>query len=164
VITTRRGPVGASAREHQQAIGEREPVISVPATAAEADSASWQSRAACLDCDLDLFFPIAPSGPALQQIEQVKAVSARCPAPGGTAVPRTGLVALSCPAAGCGRFHPHAHLRVTPHGGAGSYRPRERFANRAGPLPAAGPGHGRGDDSETNPYPEAEGSARALLE
>jgi DNA-binding NarL/FixJ family response regulator len=58
--------------------------------------------------------------------------------PGGTAVPRAGPVALSCPAAGCGRFHPHAHLRVTPHGGAESYRPRERSANRAGPLPAAG--------------------------
>ena len=77
--TTRLGPAGASAREHQQAISEREPVISVPTTAAEADSASWQSRAACLHCDPDMFFPIAPSGPALQQIEQAKAVCARCP-------------------------------------------------------------------------------------
>jgi WhiB family transcriptional regulator, redox-sensing transcriptional regulator len=79
VNTTRLGPAGASAWEHQQAISEREPVISVPTTAAEADSASWQSRAACLDCDPDLFFPIAPSGPALQQIEQAKAVCVRCP-------------------------------------------------------------------------------------
>ena len=77
--TTRLGPAGASAREHELAISEREPVISVPTTAAEADSASWQSRAACLDCDPDLFFPIAPSGPALQQIEQAKAVCAPCP-------------------------------------------------------------------------------------
>jgi WhiB family redox-sensing transcriptional regulator len=79
VNTIRLGPAGASAREHRQAISEREPVISVPATAAVADSASWQSRAACLDCDPDLFFPIAPSGPALQQMEQAKAVCTRCP-------------------------------------------------------------------------------------
>jgi WhiB family transcriptional regulator, redox-sensing transcriptional regulator len=79
VNTTRLGPADASAREHQQAISEKVPVISVPTTAAEASSASWQSRAACLDCDPDLFFPIAPSGPALRQIEQAKAVCARCP-------------------------------------------------------------------------------------
>jgi WhiB family transcriptional regulator, redox-sensing transcriptional regulator len=54
-------------------------VISVPTTAADADPANWQSRAACLDGDPDLFFPIAPSGPALQQMEQAKAVCARCP-------------------------------------------------------------------------------------
>ena len=34
---------------------------------------------------------------------------------------------------------------------------------RPGPSLLPGPGHGRGDDSETNPHPAAEGSARALL-
>lgn len=53
--------------------------MSVPTAAAEANSASWESRAACLDSDPDLFFPIAPSGPALQQIAQAKAICARCP-------------------------------------------------------------------------------------
>jgi len=52
--------------------------MSVP-TSARATSASWESQAACLDSDPDLFFPIAPSGPALQQIAQAKAICARCP-------------------------------------------------------------------------------------
>jgi DNA-binding CsgD family transcriptional regulator len=77
--TTSRRLADASREAHQQAISETEPVISVPAgTATEANSADWESRAACLDCDPDLFFPIAPSGPALQQIAQAKAVCARC--------------------------------------------------------------------------------------
>jgi WhiB family redox-sensing transcriptional regulator len=53
--------------------------MAVPTAAAKANSASWGSLAACLDCDPDLFFPIAPSGPALQQIAQAKAICARCP-------------------------------------------------------------------------------------
>jgi WhiB family transcriptional regulator, redox-sensing transcriptional regulator len=45
---------------------------------ARAASAGWESQAACLDSDPDLFFPIAPSGPALQQVAQAKAICARC--------------------------------------------------------------------------------------
>ncbi len=52
--------------------------MSVP-TAARATSASWESQAACLDCDPDLFFPVALAGPALRQIAQAKAICARCP-------------------------------------------------------------------------------------
>src|SRR5258708_12783090 len=52
--------------------------MSVP-TAARAAPAGWASRGAGRDSDPDLFFPIAPTGPGLQQIAQAKAVCARCP-------------------------------------------------------------------------------------
>jgi WhiB family redox-sensing transcriptional regulator len=39
----------------------------------------WRDRAACLDEDPELFFPIGNTGPALQQIENAKAVCHRCP-------------------------------------------------------------------------------------
>ena len=39
----------------------------------------WRHRAACLDEDPELFFPIGNTGPALHQIEQAKAVFHRCP-------------------------------------------------------------------------------------
>ncbi|MBN9608608.1 MAG: WhiB family transcriptional regulator [Actinobacteria bacterium 69-20] len=39
----------------------------------------WRHRALCRDEDPELFFPIGNSGPALLQIEQAKAVCARCP-------------------------------------------------------------------------------------
>ena len=47
-------------------------------TAAQAVSASWASRGACLDSDPELFFPIGLAGPALQQIARAKAVCERC--------------------------------------------------------------------------------------
>jgi WhiB family transcriptional regulator, redox-sensing transcriptional regulator len=40
--------------------------------------AAWWSRAACSTSDPELFFPIAPSGPALSQVRQAKAICARC--------------------------------------------------------------------------------------
>jgi hypothetical protein len=46
--------------------------MSVLIAAAEANQAGWGLRAACLDCDLGLFSPIALSGPALQQIAETK--------------------------------------------------------------------------------------------
>jgi WhiB family redox-sensing transcriptional regulator len=52
--------------------------MSMP-TSARSASASWESQAACLTSDPDLFFPIGPAGPALQQIAQAKAICARCP-------------------------------------------------------------------------------------
>jgi WhiB family transcriptional regulator, redox-sensing transcriptional regulator len=54
------------------------PIISVSAAFRTA-SAGWASLGACRDSDPDLFFPIASSGLALQQIAEAKAVCARCP-------------------------------------------------------------------------------------
>ena len=39
---------------------------------------TWRNRAACLDEDPELFFPIGNTGPALLQIEEAKAVCRRC--------------------------------------------------------------------------------------
>lgn len=39
----------------------------------------WRRRAACLGLDTDLFHPIGETGPALLQLEEAKAVCARCP-------------------------------------------------------------------------------------
>src|SRR5688572_23326385 len=39
----------------------------------------WRHRAACLDEDPELFFPIGNTGPALLQIDEAKAVCRRCP-------------------------------------------------------------------------------------
>ena len=38
----------------------------------------WRQRAACLDEDPELFFPIGTTGAALEQVEQAKEVCARC--------------------------------------------------------------------------------------
>jgi len=39
---------------------------------------TWRNRAACLDEDPELFFPIGNTGPALLQIEEAKGVCRRC--------------------------------------------------------------------------------------
>ena len=39
----------------------------------------WRSRAACLDKDPELFFPVGNTGPALLQIEEAKAICLTCP-------------------------------------------------------------------------------------
>ena len=39
---------------------------------------TWRNRAACLDEDPELFFPVGNTGPALLQIEEAKAVCRRC--------------------------------------------------------------------------------------
>ena len=39
---------------------------------------TWRDRAACLDEDPELFFPVGNTGPAFRQIEQAKAVCRRC--------------------------------------------------------------------------------------
>ena len=46
-----------------------------PATTGEAD---WRELSACRQEDPELFFPVVPAGPGLAQIEQAKAVCARC--------------------------------------------------------------------------------------
>lgn len=40
---------------------------------------SWRPKAACRGYETDLFFPIGTTGPALEQIEQAKAVCQDCP-------------------------------------------------------------------------------------
>jgi WhiB family redox-sensing transcriptional regulator len=44
----------------------------------ESNLMTWRNRAACLDEDPELFFPIGNTGPALLQIEEAKAVCRRC--------------------------------------------------------------------------------------
>jgi WhiB family redox-sensing transcriptional regulator len=39
---------------------------------------TWRNRAACLDEDPELFFPIGNTTPAFHQIEEAKAVCRRC--------------------------------------------------------------------------------------
>jgi WhiB family transcriptional regulator, redox-sensing transcriptional regulator len=39
---------------------------------------TWRDRAACLDEDPELFFPVGNTGPALLQIEKAKIVCRRC--------------------------------------------------------------------------------------
>jgi len=39
---------------------------------------TWRNRAACLDEDPDLFFPMGNTGPAALQIEEAKAICRRC--------------------------------------------------------------------------------------
>ena len=39
---------------------------------------NWRSRAACLDEDPELFFPIGTTGPALDQVERAKQVCRGC--------------------------------------------------------------------------------------
>jgi len=40
---------------------------------------TWHDKAACLDEDPELFFPIGTTGPALRQLQQAKRVCAGCP-------------------------------------------------------------------------------------
>jgi WhiB family redox-sensing transcriptional regulator len=39
---------------------------------------TWRDRAACLDEDPELFFPVGNTGPALLQIEKAKIICRRC--------------------------------------------------------------------------------------
>lgn len=44
------------------------------------NSENWRDFAACSDTDPDLFFPVGTSGPAIEQIENAKAVCNECEA------------------------------------------------------------------------------------
>jgi WhiB family redox-sensing transcriptional regulator len=39
----------------------------------------WREHSACRDTDPDLFFPVGTTGPAIEQIENAKAVCQQCP-------------------------------------------------------------------------------------
>ncbi|MES5824881.1 WhiB family transcriptional regulator [Streptomyces sp. RG80] len=54
-------------------------VIRSHAYAPVSTDAPDRPRAACVDEDPELFFPIGETGPALLQIEDAKAVCCRCP-------------------------------------------------------------------------------------
>jgi WhiB family redox-sensing transcriptional regulator len=54
-------------------------VIRSHAYATVSTDAPDRPRAACVDEDPELFFPIGDTGPALLQIEEAKAVCRRCP-------------------------------------------------------------------------------------
>ena len=41
---------------------------------------TWRDRAICRDTDPDLFFPVGTTGPAIEQIENAKAVCRSCDA------------------------------------------------------------------------------------
>lgn len=43
-------------------------------------SDEWRRNAACRDTDPDLFFPVGTTGPAIEQIENAKAVCRECEA------------------------------------------------------------------------------------
>jgi WhiB family redox-sensing transcriptional regulator len=47
---------------------------------------NWQEYAACREEDPELFFPTGNTGPAKKQIEEAKAICARCPAIGHCAL------------------------------------------------------------------------------
>jgi WhiB family redox-sensing transcriptional regulator len=42
------------------------------------ESDEWRRTAACRDTDPDLFFPVGTTGPAIEQIENAKAVCRQC--------------------------------------------------------------------------------------
>jgi WhiB family redox-sensing transcriptional regulator len=44
------------------------------------DRDDWRDHAACRDTNPDLFFPVGTTGPAIEQIENAKAVCRQCPA------------------------------------------------------------------------------------
>jgi WhiB family redox-sensing transcriptional regulator len=50
-----------------------------PPPAARAEADAWMSRGACRHEDPELFFPIAVTGPAMQQVSAAKTVCGRCP-------------------------------------------------------------------------------------
>ncbi len=45
----------------------------------EQSAGDWRKHAACNGCDVELFFPVGVTGPAVDQIEAAKAVCGRCP-------------------------------------------------------------------------------------
>ena len=55
-------------------------VLSLSTEPTEPTESDWRKLAACRDTDPDLFFPVGTTGPAIEQIENAKAVCATCDA------------------------------------------------------------------------------------
>ena len=53
--------------------------LSLSAEAFSLDRDDWRDHASCRDTDPDLFFPVGTTGPAIEQIENAKAVCRECP-------------------------------------------------------------------------------------
>jgi WhiB family redox-sensing transcriptional regulator len=53
--------------------------ISLSVEPYEIDQDDWRDHAACRDTNPDLFFPVGTTGPAIEQIDQAKAVCNECP-------------------------------------------------------------------------------------
>jgi WhiB family redox-sensing transcriptional regulator len=66
------------AATNTRANGRTPPVSAAEPHETEHPDMDWRSRAACLDEDPELFFPIGNTGPALAQIEEAKKVCRRC--------------------------------------------------------------------------------------
>jgi WhiB family transcriptional regulator, redox-sensing transcriptional regulator len=49
-----------------------------PADSESEHSMDWRQKAACLDEDPELFFPVGTTGPALEQVERAKQVCRSC--------------------------------------------------------------------------------------
>ena len=54
--------------------------LSVLSLSPEPDETDWRKLAACRDTDPDLFFPVGTTGPAIEQIDNAKAVCQTCEA------------------------------------------------------------------------------------
>jgi WhiB family transcriptional regulator, redox-sensing transcriptional regulator len=54
--------------------------LSVLSLSAEPTDSDWRNVAACRDTDPDLFFPVGTTGPAIEQIDNAKAVCRTCEA------------------------------------------------------------------------------------
>src|SRR5436190_4879507 len=71
---------GSPFRSHSRPTTSPAPVRTTPTASSRSTiSMDWRDRAACLDEDPELFFPIGNTGPAILQIEEAKAVCRRCP-------------------------------------------------------------------------------------
>src|SRR3954452_5628394 len=70
---------GSAPRSHSRPTTGPTPVRTAPTASSRSTiSMDWRDRAACLDEDPELFFPIGNTGPAILQIEEAKAVCRRC--------------------------------------------------------------------------------------
>jgi WhiB family transcriptional regulator, redox-sensing transcriptional regulator len=52
--------------------------LSVLSLSPDSSDSNWRNDAACRDTDPDLFFPVGTTGPAIEQIENAKAVCRTC--------------------------------------------------------------------------------------
>jgi WhiB family redox-sensing transcriptional regulator len=53
--------------------------LSLPVEPLTIERDDWRDDAACRDTNPDLFFPVGTTGPAIEQIENAKAVCRQCP-------------------------------------------------------------------------------------